>query len=97
MKDINPNPEVEVHGILSGYAEHPYSLPIATKPMASSFSIVSVWGNGTKNVGFVMVGGTPEQFDNSVRLSKIKNKRMGYRSGPYIHATAGRHEGYSDE
>ena len=97
MKVIDQNPETEVTGIISGFPEPPYSLRIAKKPMASSFSITSTWANGVKHVGFVMIGGTEEQFDNSVRLQKIKNRRSGWRNGPFVHATAGRFEGYEDD
>jgi len=60
----------------------------AAKPLPSLFPIVNVIG-GEKIVGFVMVGGTQEQFEYSVEQSRAYCAVHGWKPGTYIHATAG--------
>jgi hypothetical protein len=89
---IDPNPDTEVVACISSEARKPWKMRIAKRPMASTFGITDTWGNGDKYVGFVMVGGTVEQFDDSVAAMKRKCERMGWKPGVFIHAQAGSYE-----
>jgi hypothetical protein len=86
---IDPNPEVEETAVISSEARAPRLLKIAKKAMASTFSITHKLANDTKRVGFVMCGGTVEQFNDACDTMIRKNARLGNSNGVFIHAIAG--------
>lgn len=86
---IDPNPETEEMGVISGYPQNPVKLEVATKPQASIYSLSIEMANGVKYVGFIQVGGTVAQFEHRCFLQKKKNEAHGLRNGTMIHATAG--------
>lgn len=65
-------------------------MEIARYPRASIYPIVQKLGaSGRKRVGFVMVGGTHEQFVSHLKKHRQLAQARGYLRGTCVHAVSG--------